>query len=441
MKRILLIFICLISLANTTLANENIIKSENVEDNILIPSKIYEDIRILLITKKNTLKNTLMQYPLYYSDNDIEGIINNIPWEDIYSDFSESFYIMLENGDLNYLRGNYKILRFATEEHIMAAVQKVITAMKNAKYTDNEIYTFIQYSKLEDLNNVKNYSNEVFVPSVYTAIEKGYIVAIAKGTDFFQASDAYYSDEEKMSQLVTYLDELTNTGLSPEECCNIINLLAQRHISENYIYNIISIVDIMALNKYTYDEIMDFVKMCDFVSVKDIEIISPTLIKIVQNKLPFNTLSEAKLKIWYEIYKLSPNLYIKLIEQKVSDPTDKMVEYFSDEKYCNKIFAMLEKRDFSPEIIEKVLNTDKIESKKKISAIKSMQRYYDYEENPYLFDDSRMEAFYMTIAFTLPIAWPALPFGIAYHIGSRSAHAVGRIFYKNGIKNKVKVGL
>jgi len=441
MKKIVLIIVLSLCSISAGVAVEDVEQPEKVADSVIILSpKTHKRVvkKVSKTSKQDKLRANLSEYPQYYSTNVIEEMINNIPWKYI-SDFSESFYIMLENGDLNYLRGNYNIFYYAHNESMMSAIQKIIIAMKCAKYTDKEIYTYIEYSDFETLSRIDDFS-KLIVPSVYTAIEKGYMVAMVKNTNNIYGLSSYYVDEEKMSQLIADIDKLTSAGLSADESCKIIFKLLKDDNSKNYSKSIICIIDVMLANGYTCDEIMQWLNTLKVYD--DVEIISPIYLTFIENKIPFNTLFEHKLKLWYEIYKISPKIYMKLLEQGVAEPTEEMVKYLSDKNNCDKLLSILEKQKFNSRVIEAVLASKSVKSSKKIPVMKSIQRYEDYEENPnYLFDDVALEKFYMGIAFTFPLTWPALPFGLSYNLCSRSRHAAGRIFYIRGIKNKEKFGI
>ena len=441
MKKIVLIIVLSLCSISAGVAVEDVEQPEKVADSVIILSpKTHKRVvrKVSKTSKQDKLRANLSEYPQYYSTNVIEEMINNIPWKYI-SDFSESFYIMLENGDLNYLRGNYNIFYYAHNESMMSAIQKIIIAMKRAKYTDKEIYTYIEYSDFETLSRIDDFS-KLIVPSVYTAIEKGYMVAMVKNTKNFYGLSSYYVDEEKMSQLIADIDKLTSAGLSADESCKIIFKLLKDDNSKNYSKSIIRIIDVMLANGYTCDEIMQWLNTLKVYD--DIEIISPIYLTFIENKIPFNTLFEHKLKLWYEIYKTSPKIYMKLLEQGVTEPTEEMVKYLLDKNNCDKLLSILEKQKFNSRVIEAVLASKSVESSKKIPVMKSIQRYEDYEENPnYLFDDVALEKFYMGIAFTFPLTWPALPFGLSYNLCSRSRHVAGRIFYLKGIRNEEKFGI
>ena len=440
MKKIwLIVFLLSICSANISIANEDIIQQENGENQVLISEVQVGNTTKSKAVNRKTLRENLEKYPQYYTDKNIKDIISSINWKDVTKDFPNSFYSMLSNGELNYFRDNYKILRNAGHEQAMTKIRRVILAMKKAEYSDEDIRTFFKYSGLE-YKYYADFNDELFTPSFYVAIEKGYIVIIAQNTNYFRRYYDYYNNEGNMSELVAYLDKLIERGFTLDMSCNLSYVLIEKGVSLLYVDTIISIVEMMLQNKYSYKEIMSWVRALYYSSNPDAESITPICTTFVENRIPFNTLSERKLKIWYEIYKISPDTYMELIKQGVFEPTEEMVEYISDVENRNKLITTLRKQDFEPKTISRVISSNKIDSKRKISAMKSIQRYDNYEKDPYLLDDSQLEGLCLITTFVVP-ALPALPLVFLYGIGSRASHDIGRVFYKKGIKYKTEVGL
>lgn len=105
-----------------------------------------------------------------YSEDDIRKTIGNICWSEVNGDFSQAFYIALENGYLGKLFYEHPLL---TDEKAMDKVNKLIELMVSRKYSETQKEDVAKYfNDKKMIDKLKKSNEEEILKKIKKEIKK-----------------------------------------------------------------------------------------------------------------------------------------------------------------------------------------------------------------------------------------------------------------------------